>query len=44
MCLTVWSRPDQDPELYRTGLRLVNVQPSDLLILEKLLDRHGSSI
>jgi hypothetical protein len=42
--LTVWSRPDQDPELYRTGLRLINIQPSDLLILEKLLDLHGSSI
>lgn len=42
--MTVWSRPDQEPELYRTGLRLINVTPSDLLILEKLLDRHGSSI
>ena len=42
--MTVWSRPDQDPELYRTGLRLIDVTPSDLLILEKLLNQHGSSI
>lgn len=42
--LTVWSRPDQDPELYRTGLRLVDIKPADLLILEKLLNLHSSSL
>ena len=37
----VWSQPDIDPEFYRTGLQLVDVQPMDLLILERLLSDYG---
>ncbi|MBN1148065.1 MAG: PilZ domain-containing protein [Anaerolineales bacterium] len=37
----VWSKPDIDPEFYRTGLQLVDIQPEDLLILERLLSDYG---
>ncbi len=37
----VWSMPDTDPELYRTGLQLKQVNPVDLLTLEKLLSSRG---
>jgi hypothetical protein len=37
----VWSMPDTDPELYRTGLQLKQVEPRDLLTLEKLLSSYG---
>ncbi len=37
----VWCMPDTDPELYRTGLQLQQVKPSDLLTLEKLLSNYG---
>jgi len=40
----VWSRPDTDPEFFRTGLQLTNIQPLDLMILERLLNLHGSAI
>jgi hypothetical protein len=40
----VWCRPDSDPELYRTGLQLVNVKPKDLVILQRLLSLHGSAL
>ena len=40
----VWSRPDTDPEFYRTGLKLVNIKPTDLMILERLLNIHGSTL
>jgi hypothetical protein len=38
----VWCQPDSDPELYRTGLKLVTSQPGDLFILERLLSGHSS--
>jgi hypothetical protein len=38
----VWSRPDSDPEFYRTGLQLFNVKPTDLNTLERLLSIHSS--
>jgi hypothetical protein len=38
----VWVQPDIDPEFYRTGLQLVNVQPSDLLILGRMLSDYGA--
>lgn len=41
---TVWSRPDKDPEFYRTGMKLININPSDLILLERLLNLHGSTI
>jgi hypothetical protein len=40
----VWSRPDKDPEFYRTGLQLMNIKPSDLVVLERLLSLHGTPI
>ena len=38
----VWVQPDIDPEFFRTGLQLVNVQPSDLLILGRMLSDYGT--
>jgi hypothetical protein len=38
----VWVQPDIDPEFYRTGLQLVNVQPSDLLILGRMVSDYGA--
>lgn len=39
--LAVWSQPDEDPELYRTGLRLVENDPKVFLILTRLLSSYG---
>lgn len=39
--LAVWCQPDSDPELYRTGLRLVEVDPGVFLILGRLLSAYG---
>ncbi len=38
----VWILPDVDPELYRTGLQMVEIQPSDLVVLEQLLNNYAS--
>jgi hypothetical protein len=38
----VWSRPDSDPEFYRTGLQLTHINPKDLKTLERLLSIHSS--
>lgn len=38
----VWCQPDSDPELYRTGLRLLTNEPGDMLILERLLSGHSA--
>lgn len=38
----VWCHPDVDPEFYRTGLKLLQPQPADLLVLERLLSNLGS--
>jgi hypothetical protein len=40
---TVWSQPDPDPELFRTGLQLLDVTPENLAILEKLLSNYSSN-
>ena len=40
----VWSRPDTDPEFFRTGLQLVKIKPGDLVILERLLSLHGTTL
>jgi len=37
----VWSMPDIDPEFYRTGLQLRDIDPRDLLILERLIADYG---
>jgi hypothetical protein len=41
--IAVWCHPDGDPELYRTGLRLVNPAPRDLLILTRLMSTHTTA-
>ena len=38
---TVWSQPDPDPELFRTGLQLLSVSPQSLAILESLLSNYS---
>ena len=40
----VWSIPDIDPEFYRTGLQLINIDPRDLLILERLIADYGLNV
>jgi len=38
----IWIVPDVDPELYRTGLQMVEIKPSDLEVLEQLLTKYAS--
>ena len=38
----VWTRPDEDPELFKTGLQLIEINPSDIPVLERLLASYGS--
>jgi hypothetical protein len=40
----VWSTPDIDPEFYRTGLQLIDIDPRDLLILERLISDYGLNV
>jgi hypothetical protein len=37
----VWRRPDDDPELFRVGLRLQEINPKILLILERLVSDYS---
>ena len=37
----VWSGPDPDAGLYRTGLQLIETEPDDLVILERLIAEYG---
>jgi hypothetical protein len=37
----IWSQPDPDPDLYRTGIQLIGVDPADLQILERLITDYG---
>jgi hypothetical protein len=41
--IAVWCHPDGDPEMYRTGLRLLTNEPKDLLILTRLLSSYSSA-
>jgi hypothetical protein len=38
----VWIQPDEDPELFKTGLQMVEIQPSGLNVLERLLNNYAS--
>jgi hypothetical protein len=38
----VWILPDVDPELYRTGLQMVKIEPSNLDVLQRLLTHYVS--
>jgi hypothetical protein len=37
----VWSTPDTDPDFYLTGLQLIDIDPGDLFILERLIEDYG---
>ncbi len=37
----IWCQPDPDPELYRTGLKLVRAADSDLTIMQKMIAEYG---
>jgi hypothetical protein len=37
----VWTRPDEDPELFRIGLKLLDLNPKILFILERLINDYG---
>jgi len=37
----IWSTPDVDEEFYRTGLQLIDIDPRDLMILERLITEYG---
>ena len=38
----MWSQPDEDPQLYRTGLKLVNVQPEEFAMLGLLISKYSA--
>lgn len=33
----VWTKPDPDPELYRTGLKFIHVADDDLAVMKKVI-------
>jgi PilZ domain len=37
----VWSRPDTDPDLYRTGLELIHSSPEIDSVLKRILTEYG---
>lgn len=37
----VWCSPDDDPDLYRTGLQILHVNPNDKELLERLIRDYG---
>ena len=37
----VWCRPEADDEIFKVGLRLLEISPKDLNILIRLLDEYG---
>jgi hypothetical protein len=37
----IWCSPDDDPELYRTGLKLINIENSSEAVLERLINEYG---
>ena len=39
---SVWTRPDEDPELFKTGLQLSEIKLADIPILERLLNAYGT--
>jgi hypothetical protein len=40
----VWHRPDDDPDFYKTGLQLLEIEWEDLAIIERVLSDYGFSI
>ena len=37
----VWTRPDPTSDYHRTGLKLLNITPLDMLILERMIVDYG---
>lgn len=37
----IWCSPDDDPELFRTGLQLINIENSNEAVLERLINEYG---
>jgi len=37
----IWCAPDEDPDLYRAGLQLINIKIADQAVLERLLKEYG---
>ena len=40
----MWVRPDDDPDFYKTGLKLLEIAWEDLAIIEKVLSEYGFSV
>ena len=39
----MWCSPDDDPEFYKIGLRLLDIPWGDLAIIERVLNEYGFS-
>jgi hypothetical protein len=37
----IWCSPDEDPELFRTGMKLIRVDDGDQTVLERLIKDYG---
>ena len=40
----VWHRPDDDPDFFKTGLKLSEIDWEDLAIIERVLGDYGFSV
>jgi len=40
----MWVRPDDDPDFFKTGLKLSEIEWEDLAIIEKVLSEYGFSV
>lgn len=40
----MWVRPDDDPDFFKTGLKLLEIEWEDLAIIEKVLSEYGFSV
>lgn len=39
----IWHRPDDDPDFFKTGLKLLEIEWEDLAIIERVLNEYGFS-
>ena len=37
----IWCSPDEDPDLYRTGMQLIHIENADQEVLERLISEYG---
>jgi hypothetical protein len=40
----IWNRPDDDPDFYKTGLKLSEIDFEDLAIIQRVLNEYGFRI